>query len=129
MPLTDEAMAASRHGRGDGDGDSDQRAAEVMSVPGGGQGTTVRRSLDHDGAQGECGDDAVSEQEALPGRRRTWWPFADHGTLGRDGIEQTAVRARVGDVGTAGEDGDSHTASGPGAIVSRSLAPVRPAPH
>src|SRR5260370_15882706 len=127
MPLTDEAMAASRHGRGDGAGDSHQRAAEVMSVPGGGEGTTVRRSLDHDGAQGECGDDAVSEQEALPGRRRTWWPFSDHGTLGRDGIEQTAVRARVGDVGTAGEDGDSHTASGQAATVCRCVDPARAA--
>jgi hypothetical protein len=115
--VADECIAARRRHGGDGTGDGHQRAGEIAGVPGGGQGAAALGGLDHDGAAGECGDDAVTSQKLKPAGLMAGRIFADDCAAGGDICQQAAMRAGIRDVGSAGQHGDGDATGGQCAVV------------
>src|SRR5690606_36538574 len=82
--VADQLMAAARQRTVDRARDREHLAALFGRVAGGDQRARLEAGLDHQGAQGKSGNDAVAAREVFSLAWRSRWKLADQGTAGGD---------------------------------------------
>src|SRR5690606_16093331 len=115
--IADQAVAAAGFRVVDGAGDGEDFAAGVGGEASRDQRAGAVGGLDHEGAEGQAGDDAVAAGELALVDAGTGRVFAGDGAGGGDAFVEGGVAAGVGDVDAGAEHGDGAAAGGERAFV------------